>query len=170
MPNHTWPEVNTNQESQLSIVSATENDISLILDFIRGLAIYEKLEHELVATEDLIAENLFGDQPTAECVIARWDDQPAGFALFFRNFSTFLGKPGIYLEDLFVKPEFRGRGIGKTLLEKLASIAVERGYGRFEWSVLDWNEPAINMYKKIGAKLDPEWINCLLSKEKIRNW
>ena len=143
--------------SSLRIDPATEQDIRLILKFIRGLAEYEKLAHECVATEADIKKTLFGERRYAEVVIARYDNVPAGFALFFHNYSTFLAKPGIYLEDLFVLPEYRGKGIGKALLVHLAKLAKERNCGRFEWWVLDWNEPSINFYKKLGAVAMDEW-------------
>jgi len=136
---------------------ATAADVPLILELIRGLAEYERLAHEVVADEATLAANLFGDRRVAEVVIADHDGEPAGFALFFHNFSTFLGRPGIYLEDLFVRPERRGRGIGETLLAFLAKLAVERGCGRLEWSVLDWNEPAIRFYERLGARPMEEW-------------
>ncbi|HEX7046201.1 MAG TPA: GNAT family N-acetyltransferase [Gammaproteobacteria bacterium] len=141
----------------LKLRSASAADIPLILQLIRELAEYEKLAHEVVATEKQLHENLFGAQPQAEVVIAEWNDERAGFALFFHNFSTFLGKRGLYLEDLFVRPAFRGKGIGKALLKHLARIALERDCGRFEWAVLDWNEPARNFYVSLGAKPVPEW-------------
>ncbi|HEY8964385.1 MAG TPA: GNAT family N-acetyltransferase, partial [Alphaproteobacteria bacterium] len=119
-------------------------DTKLILDFIRELAVYEKLEHMVVATVQDLEKHLFGDSPKAKVLLAEEDGKPLGFALYFYNFSTFLGRPGIYLEDLFVRPEARGVGVGKLLLQKLAQIAVEENCGRFEWWVLDWNEPAIN--------------------------
>ena len=136
---------------------ATVEDVPLILEFIRGLAEYEKLAHEVVATEAGLRETLFGDRPGAEVLIARVDDKPAGFALFFHNYSTFLGQRGLYLEDLFVRPEMRGHGIGKALLVRLAQIARERRCGRLEWWVLDWNEPAIRFYKSLGAVPMSDW-------------
>jgi GNAT superfamily N-acetyltransferase len=141
----------------LKIRTATESDVPLILQFIRELAVYEKLEQEVVATEDLLRATLFGQPRVAEVLIGEADDKPAGFALFFHNFSTFLGRPGIYLEDLFVKPEFRGRGYGRELLSRLAEIARERNCGRLEWAVLDWNTPAIEFYKKLGAVMMDQW-------------
>lgn len=141
----------------LSIGIATEEDVPLILRFIKALAEYERLADSVVATEGLLRASLFGDRPYAECVIARWNGEPAGFALFFHNFSTFLGQPGLYLEDLFVNPEFRGKGVGRALLKHLASLAVERRCGRLEWSVLDWNESAIGFYKSIGALPLDDW-------------
>ena len=143
--------------ADIRIVTATERDTSTILSLIRGLAAYERLEHEVEATEDAVRESLFGDWPGAEVVLAYVGAEVAGFALFFHNYSTFLGKRGLYLEDLFVVPEWRGRGAGRALLAHLAKIAAERDCGRFEWSVLDWNEPAITFYKSLGAKPMDEW-------------
>jgi len=145
------------ESSRVTLRFATPDDTELILDFIQGLAEYEKLGHEVVADEESLRRTLFGDRPAAEVVLADLDGNPAGFALFFHNYSTFLGRPGLYLEDLYVKPELRGHGIGKTLLSHLAAIAVERGCGRFEWSVLDWNEPAIRFYENLGAKAMNGW-------------
>jgi GNAT superfamily N-acetyltransferase len=141
----------------LKIRIASEADIPLILQFIRGLAEYEKLAHEVVATEETLRTTLFGQPRVAEVLIGEADGKPAGFALFFHNFSTFLGRPGIYLEDLFVKPEFRGRGYGRALLAHLAEIARERNCGRLEWAVLNWNTPAIDFYKSLGAKPQDQW-------------
>jgi len=139
------------------IMSATPDDVPLLLQFIKELAAYERLTHEVTVTEAVLHESLFGAHPVAEALIGWYEDQPVAFALFFHNFSTFLGKPGLYLEDLFVKPEFRGRGFGKAMLTHLAKLAVARGCGRFEWSVLDWNEPAIRFYQKLGAVAMDEW-------------
>ena len=136
---------------------ASEEDVPLILSFIRELAEYEKLSREVVATEEGLRESLFGERRYAEVLIAEHDGSPAGFALFFHNFSTFLGKPGIYLEDLYVNPAFRGAGIGKKLLVHLASLAKRRGCGRLEWWVLDWNEPSIGFYKNLGATAMDDW-------------
>ena len=144
-------------ETPIRIERATERDVPLILELIQGLAVYEKLAHEVTATEAGLRETLFGARPAADVIIAYADETPAGFALFFPNYSTFLGKPGLYLEDLFVRPEYRGQGLGLALMKRLAQIAVERGCGRFEWSVLDWNEPAIGFYKSLGAKLMDGW-------------
>ncbi len=137
--------------SEIRIRSAKEQDLPLILQFIRDLAEYERLAHEVVATEDRLRASLFGPRPGAEVVFAEVGDKPAGFALFFHNYSTFLAQRGLYLEDLFVRPEFRGLGIGRRLLLYLGHLAVARGCGRLEWWVLDWNEPAIRFYKKMGA-------------------
>lgn len=136
---------------------AVREDVGRILAFIRELAEYEKLAHEAVADEAGLAAQLFGVTPRAEVLIAEVDGEAAGFALFFHNFSTFLGKPGLYLEDLFVRPAFRGYGLGKRLMVRLAKLAVERDCGRFEWSVLDWNQPAIDFYRSLGAVGMEEW-------------
>ncbi|WP_397576738.1 GNAT family N-acetyltransferase [Sphingorhabdus sp.] len=141
----------------LSIRSATPADISLIGQFIRDLAEYEKLAHEVRFDEAVMAQKLFGPRTFAEVLIGEIDGTPQGFALFFHNFSTFEGRPGIYLEDLFVRPDARGSGLGKALLGKLAALAVERDCARLEWSVLDWNTPAIDFYKALGARPMDEW-------------
>jgi GNAT superfamily N-acetyltransferase len=153
----------------LSIRFATVDDVPLVLGFIRGLAEYEKLQHEVEATEEKLRATLFpkDGRSAAECVIAFQDDVAAGFALFFPNYSTFLAKPGLYLEDLFVTPELRGRGIGKALLLHLAKMANDRGCGRMEWSVLDWNQPAIEFYEAIGARRMKEWQICRLAGEAL---
>jgi GNAT superfamily N-acetyltransferase len=143
--------------AETRIRDATQGDVPLILSFVRELAEYERLAHEVVATEEELRESLFGVRRYAEVLIAEHDGTPAGFALFFHNFSTFLGKPGIYLEDLYVKPAFRGAGVGKKLLVHLANLAKERDCGRLEWWVLDWNEPSIGFYKKIGAVPMDDW-------------
>jgi GNAT superfamily N-acetyltransferase len=138
------------------IERATERDVPLILKLIKDLAEYEKLTHAVVATEAMLRESLF-ERRAAEAIIGYAGDEPVGFALFFQTFSTFLGVPGMYLEDLFVEPKWRRRGFGRALLAHLANIAVERGYGRVEWSVLDWNEPSIGFYKALGARPMDEW-------------
>jgi GNAT superfamily N-acetyltransferase len=143
--------------TEIRVRVASEADVPLILSFIKELAEYERLSHEVVATEDSLREWLFGERPVAEVLIGESGGDAAGFALFFHSFSTFLGKPGIYLEDLYVRPEFRGRGIGRALLIHLARLARERGYGRLEWSVLDWNKPAIGFYRGIGASPVSGW-------------
>ena len=139
------------------IERATERDVPLILRLIKGLAEYEKLTDEVRATEDDLRRSLFGPNPSAEVVVGYAGDEPVGFALFFHNYSTFLARPGMYLEDLFVLPEWRGHGYGRQLLAHLATLAVERGCGRLEWAVLDWNEPAIGFYKRLGAKPLHDW-------------
>ena len=142
---------------EFSIRFATVRDTALILEFIRKLAAYEKLAHEVEATEENLKTYLFGEKAMAEVLIGEYDRKPVGFALFFHNFSTFLGRPGIYLEDLFISPENRGNGFGKAMLAYLACIARERNCGRLEWSVLDWNESAIGFYEKLGAVPMDEW-------------
>jgi GNAT superfamily N-acetyltransferase len=137
--------------TNIRIDPASESDLPLILSLIKEFADYVRQSHEVAATEDILCKALFGPKRYAEVVIARIDVTPVGFAIFFHNFSTFLGKPGLYLEDLFILPEFRSQGVGKVLLKYLANLAVERGCGRFEWSVLDWNESAIEFYKRLGA-------------------
>ena len=136
---------------------AVESDVPLILRFIRDLAEYERLAHKVVATEELLHATLFGFRRYAEVLIAEEGPEPVGFALFFHNYSTFLARPGIYLEDLFVKPETRGKGYGRALLARLAALAIERDCGRVEWAVLDWNEPAIEFYRTLGAQMMDDW-------------
>jgi GNAT superfamily N-acetyltransferase len=149
------------------IVAAGEGDVPVILRMIRGLADYERLSHEVVATEDRLRESLFGAHPAAEVVLAYAGDEPIGFALFFHNYSTFLARRGLYLEDLFVAPAWRGHGVGAALLRHLASIAVARGCGRMEWAVLDWNEPAIGFYRRLGATLLDDWRLCRLTGDSL---
>lgn len=146
---------------------AGKEDVPVILDFIRRLGKYERLSHEVVATEADLERYLFGEEKVAEVMIGYEGEKPVGFALYFRNFSTFLGRPGIYLEDLFVLEEHRGKGYGKKLLARLAALVVEHNYGRLEWAVLDWNEPAIEFYKSLGARLMDEWIVNRLTGEKL---
>lgn len=143
--------------SEIIIKIANVNDVPLILSLIKELAEYEKLSHEVVATEQMLRETLFGNKSNIEALVGYLNDTPVGFALYFHNFSTFLGRKGIYLEDLYVKPEARGKGVGQKILVYLARLAKERDCGRLEWSVLDWNTPAIEFYKKIGAKPMDEW-------------
>jgi GNAT superfamily N-acetyltransferase len=142
-------------------------DVPVIADLIRGLARFEKLEDEVILTEELLAAGLFGVRPYAESVLAEVDGRPVGFALFFHNFSTFLARPGLFLEDLFVLPEHRGLGIGRTLLTHLARLAVERGCGRLEWSVLDWNKEAISFYERLGARANSEWTTYRIAGEAL---
>lgn len=151
-----------------TIRKATENDIPTILHLITQLAIYEKLEHEVVATEETLKQTIFV-QNYAEVIIGEEDGQPVGFALFFHNYSTFLSKPGIYLEDLFVEVEHRGKGYGKKLLAELAKIAQERNCGRLEWSVLNWNTPSIEFYKSLGAKPMDEWTVYRMTEQEIND-
>jgi GNAT superfamily N-acetyltransferase len=154
--------------SGIRITPATEEDVPVILEMIRGLAEYEKLSHVVVATEEQLRLTLFGERPGAEVLLAHREGEPIGFALFFPNYSTFLAQPGIYLEDLFVKPHARGKGAGLALFVELARIAVERGCGRVEWAVLDWNEPSIRFYKKLGAVALDEWSTYRLTSEPLR--
>jgi GNAT superfamily N-acetyltransferase len=143
--------------SSFKIKPASIEDTSTILSLIKELAEYEKLSHEVVATEQILNETLFGDKPGAEVILGYLDNTPVSFAIFFHNFSSFLGRSGIYLEDLFVKPESRGKNIGQKMLAYIAKIAKDRNAGRLEWSVLDWNEPAIGFYQRMGAKAMDEW-------------
>ncbi len=156
-------------KNKLSIREANENDVSLILSLITELAVYEKMLNEVVATEEQLKEMLFGKKRYAEVLIANYDNEDAGFALFFHNFSTFLGKPGIYLEDIYVKPHLRGKGIGKSLLLSLVKLAKERNCGRVEWSVLNWNKPSIKFYESLGAKPMNEWTVFRLSNDEINH-
>jgi len=153
--------------ANLQIVPATEADTPVILELIRGLAEYEKLSHVVVATEERLRETLFGARPAAEVLLAMWDSECVGFVLFFPNYSTFLAQPGIYLEDLYVRPHLRGKGIGFALLQELARLAVERKCGRVEWAVLDWNAPSIAIYKRLGAVPMDEWTTFRLSGEAL---
>ena len=146
---------------------AEREDVALILEFIKGLAAYEKMENEVVADEALLEEWIF-DKQKAEVIFAVADGKEVGFALFFHNFSTFLGRAGLYLEDLFVKPEYRGKGYGKAILKKLAAIAVERGCGRLEWSCLDWNKPSIDYYRSLGAVPMEEWTVYRVTGETLK--
>ncbi|HEY7306724.1 MAG TPA: GNAT family N-acetyltransferase [Bryobacteraceae bacterium] len=142
---------------EITIVPARESDIALILEFVRKLAEYEQLSTEVIANEDTLRESLFGARPVAEVAFAFWASEPVGFVVFFPNFSTFMGRPGLYLEDLFVLPEFRGKGVGKGLLCHLARLAKQRNYARVEWAVLDWNQPAIDFYRRLGAGPMHDW-------------
>lgn len=148
---------------------ATEKDTGLILDFIKGLATYEKMENEVVATSELLKEWIF-EKKKAEVIFALDNGKEVGFALFFHNFSTFLGRSGIYLEDLFVLPEYRGKGHGKTLLKELARITVERGCGRLEWCCLDWNKPSIDFYLSLGAKPLEDWTIYRMTGDELKNF
>ena len=152
----------------IRIVPAQASDVPVILEMIKALAEYEQLSHEVVATDDDLRQSLFGPRPAAEVVLAYAGDAPIGFALFFHNFSTFLGRHGLYLEDLFVVPEWRGKGVGKQLLAHIASIAESRSCGRMEWAVLDWNESAIAFYRRMGAHVLDEWRLCRLTGHELR--
>lgn len=155
--------------SRLNIRPATDADVSHILTFIKELADYEKMPEQVMATEDSLRATLFGERRYAEVLIGEIDGTPAGFALFFHNYSTWLAKPGIYLEDLYVSPTARGEGLGKALLISLARLAVERNCGRLEWSVLDWNEPAIQFYRSLGAISMDEWTVNRVTGETLTN-
>ena len=154
-------------QQALTIRPATIDDASLVLSFIRQLAEYEQLLPELVADEDRLRKHLFGPNPCAEVLLAFLADEPAGFAVFFQNFSTFAGQPGIYLEDLFVRPEVRGRGIGRSLLAHIARIARERNCARLEWAALDWNKTAIRFYTALGAEAKSDWTIFRLAGESL---
>lgn len=154
----------------LAIRAARREDSALVFALVRELAEYEKLSTEVDASEAQIADALFAREPKLFCDIAEWDGQPVGFAVWFLNFSTFRGRHGVYLEDVFVRPAFRGRGIGKALLAQLARRCVDGGYARFEWTVLDWNEPSIAFYKSIGAQVMDEWKICRLSGEALASF
>ena len=153
----------------LNIRKATPQDIPLILDLIRELAEYERLADQAKATAEDLKRDGFSNDPRFYVEIAEWSGEPAGFALWFFNYSTFQGKPGLYLEDLFVRPDFRRKGIGKALLIHLAQIALARGCGRYQWQVLDWNTPSIDFYKSLGAKPMKEWITMRVSGEALNN-
>ena len=157
----------TNKSETIKIRKAGKEDIPIILDLIKELAEYEKLSDEVSADEIKLKNTLFGETKYAEVLIAEYNGKPAGQALFFYNYSTFLAKPGIYLEDLFVKPEYRGKGIGKKLITNLIQIAKEKDYGRVEWAVLDWNESAIKFYKNLGAELMIDWKIFRLTEDKF---
>ncbi len=154
--------------ASIRIVPAQASDVPIILRMIKALAEYEQLTHEVVATEAGLRQSLFGPRPAGEVVIAYAGDAPVGFALFFHNFSTFLGRHGLYLEDLFVVPEWRGKGVGKQLLAHVATIAESRNCGRMEWAVLDWNESAIAFYRRMGAHVLDEWRLCRLTGSELR--
>jgi GNAT superfamily N-acetyltransferase len=154
-------------KTPLSIRPARPDEAGLVHQFILGIAEYEKLSDEVAASVEDIRDALFGDRPSAEVLLAFWENEPAGFALFFHNFSTFVGRKGLYLEDLFVKPEFRGKGIGKSLLLALVNLAKERKCGRMDWVALDWNKPAIDFYEKLGAKALKQWIPFRLEAKGI---
>jgi ribosomal protein S18 acetylase RimI-like enzyme len=161
--------------SRLTLRAAQLRDVETIVELIRELADFERLTHLLQVTPEKLRPQLFGEKPAAECIVAELADEPGqrggtvvGFALFFTNFSTFLAQPGLYLEDLYVKPAQRGQGIGEALLTRLARLAVERNYGRFEWSVLDWNEHAIRFYQRLGATVMPDWRICRITGDALQ--
>ena len=154
-------------QTDFEIRPACAADVPIILQLIRDLATYERAPNEVTATEEQLVDVLFGEKPAAEVLLAFENETPAGFAVFFHNFSTWLGRPGLYLEDLFVKPEKRGKGYGRALLVDLAKIAYERGCGRMEWAVLDWNDPAIKFYHSLGAKPMDEWTVFRLTRDGI---
>lgn len=153
--------------TDITMRAATEDDVPLILRFIRELAEYERLLHAVHATEDVLRESLFGARPAAEVLLAFEGKSPAGFALFFHNFSTFVGRPGLYLEDIYVKPEYRARGIGRMFFRELGRIAKHRNCGRMEWAVLDWNRPAISFYERLGARAVDEWTIFRMTDEQF---
>ncbi len=155
--------------SKLIVRLAVPEDIPLILTFIKELAEYEKMSDQVTATEEILSEKLFGVHKYAEVFIAEYEGEPAGQALFFHNFSTFIGRPGIYLEDIYVRPQLRGKGIGKSLLLEVVKLAKQRNCGRVEWVVLNWNEPSINFYKSLGALPMNEWTTFRLTEEEIAN-
>jgi len=160
-----------NDRTQDFLLRAAEpRDVNAIVGLIGELAEFEKLSHLLQVTPETLHPHLFGQRPVVEAQVAQLDGEVVGFALFFTNFSTFLSKPGLYLEDLYVRPALRGRGIGEALLSRLAAIAVERGYGRFEWSVLDWNSNAIRFYEKMGATVLPDWRICRITGEALQRF
>lgn len=160
-----------NDRTQDYLLRAAEpRDVNAIVGLIGELAEFEKLSHLLQVTPETLHPHLFGERPVVEAQVAQLDGEVVGFALFFTNFSTFLSKPGLYLEDLYVRPALRGRGIGEALLSRLAAIAVERGYGRFEWSVLDWNSNAIRFYEKMGATVLPDWRICRITGDALQRF
>lgn len=161
------PETKSRPMNRTLLRHARVEDVDLVLELIRGLADFENLSHQVQATREQLQETLFGATPAAEVVLACEGETVVGFAVFFPNFSTFLGKPGLYLEDLYVRPEFRGRGHGRALLRHLATLALERGCGRFEWTVLDWNESAIEFYRRQGAEVLPQWRICRVTGEAL---
>ncbi len=157
-------------QNNIVIREATAEDLPVIFSFIKEIAEYEKLPHQVAANEEVLNESLFGKRRYAEVLIAENNGEPAGHAVYFHNFSTFIGRPGIYLEDLYVRPQFRSKGIGKALLISLIKIAKERNCGRLEWAVLDWNEPAISFYKKMGAVPMDDWTVFRLTEDKIKGF
>ena len=159
--------MNATPPARQGVRPATRADVPVLVDLIRELAVYEHLEHLATATPERLERELFGDRPTCECLVGEQDGEVVGFALFFHNFSTFLCRKGLYLEDLFVRPAARGAGLGRRLLQQLARIAVERGCGRFEWSVLDWNVDAQAFYQRMGATVMPDWRICRVTGDAL---
>jgi len=162
------PSKATAESTAFALRAAELRDVAPIVQLIRELAEFERLTHLLQVTPEKLRPHLFGEKPAAEAMVAETQGQVVGFALFFTNFSTFLAQPGLYLEDLFVQPEHRGNGIGEAMLTRLAALAVERGYGRFEWSVLDWNENAIRFYRRMGATMLPDWRICRIAGDALK--
>lgn len=158
------------EEQSVCIQKATKDDIPLILEFIKAIASFAELSDQVTASKETLSESLFGNQPAAEVIIAYLGKQPVGYAVFFHNFSTFEGKRGLYLEDLFIKPDFRGQGIGKLMLKYLGQLALDRQCSRFEWVVLDWNKTAIEFYQSIGAQVLKEWCICRMERQTIKNF
>ena len=156
-------------DAKIEIKPATETDVPLILSLIKDLAAYEKLSHEVVATKSILRESLFGEKPYAEVAIGHYDSIPAGYVLFFHNFSTFTGRPGIYIEDIFVKEAYRGKGIGKALFLYVAGLATDRRCKRLEYAVLNWNEPALNFYKPFGAQRMDDWCLFRISGDSLKD-
>lgn len=155
-------------DSPIAIKPATPQDIPLIFSLIQALAEYEKLSHQVIGTPEQLHEHLFGERTYVEAVLAYLEENAVGFGLFFHNYSTFLTQPGLYLEDLFVLPEYRRRGVGKAILVYLGKLALQRGCGRFEWNVLDWNVPAIAFYERMGAEVRPDWRLCRVSGDALK--
>ena len=161
--------MNRSMVAPVTINPATRDDVSLLFELVMALAEYENLSHEVIGAPEDLEQHLFGDSPTAHAIVARIDGAPAGFALYFFNFSTFLMKPGIYLEDLFVLPGYRRRGIGTAIFQYLAQVALAKGCGRFEWSVLDWNQPAIDFYRAKGAVMLNDWSTCRVTGQALED-
>ena len=155
------------RDSKVTVRRASINDVPLVFQLIRELAEFERISHEVTATEDVIRENLFGERPAAEAIIAECGGTPAGFAIYFHNYSTFVGRAGLYIEDLYIRPEFRGRGIGKALLKECAAVAAARNLGRIEWAVLDWN-PAREFYEHFGARPMDDWVLYRLTGDALK--
>ena len=164
------PSTPTAEPKHFALRAAELRDVASIVQLIRELAEFERLTHLLQVTPERLHPHLFGENPVAEAMVAEVQGQVVAFALFFTNFSTFLAQPGLYLEDLFVRPEHRGAGIGEALLTRLAALTVERGYGRFEWSVLDWNENAIRFYRRMGATVMPDWRICRIAGDALKSF